>query len=434
MGVTRGSLFRGPGHAGVRSYTRPAAAGQSAGIGRAVYHAPFSVAYASPPETFGRSPRTESKIPPHSPTPKLDELTQHTTPAPGTAPAADQSEFRGGTGQLRSFMQRHYTNFNSRETLAAAQGYEAHLGAGGKMMVTLAGAMSTAGIGRVLARMIREDKVHAITCTGANLEEDIFLLLAGNEYEWVPNWRALTAEDEQALLDRGMNRVTDTCIPETVMRHFEGRLLELWRAAEASGERKFPHEWYREVFGQPDFADHFQMPAEDSWMLAAAEKDLPIYCPGWEDSTMGNVFTAGAIRGEFSHQVTKLGTEAMASLVDWYSQQTASPQPVPGLGTKRESELPGAGVGFFQVGGGIAGDFPICAVPLMIQDLKRADTPLWGYFAQVCDAVTSYGGYSGAVPNEKITWAKLAPNTPKFMIQSDATIVAPLIFGYVLGD
>ncbi|MEM6853878.1 MAG: deoxyhypusine synthase family protein [Planctomycetota bacterium] len=336
--------------------------------------------------------------------------------------------YKETTGQLRAFMQRHYTNYNSRETLAAAKGYESHLDAGGKMMVTLSGAMSTAGIGRVLARMIREDKVHAITCTGANLEEDIFLLLAGKQYEWVPNWRALSAQDEQALLERGMNRVTDTCIPETVMRHFEDRLLDLWAEAEKTGERMFPHEWYRVVFKQPDFADHFQMPAEDSWMLAAAEKNLPVYCPGWEDSTMGNVFTAGAIRGEFSHQVVKLGTEAMESLIEWYTQQTAM--------MKDNPESPSAfpGVGFFQVGGGIAGDFPICAVPLMLQDLKREDTPLWGFFTQICDAVTSYGGYSGAVPNEKITWAKLAPETPKFMIQSDATIVAPLIFGYVLGD
>lgn len=329
--------------------------------------------------------------------------------------------YQENTGQLRSFMQRHYTNFNSRETLAAAQGYEQHLGAGGKMMVTLAGAMSTAGIGRVLARMIRRDKVHAITCTGANLEEDIFLLLAGKQYEWCPQWRALSADDEQALLDRGMNRVTDTCIPETVMRHFENRLLDLWRAAEGGGARLFPHEWYREVFKQPDFSDHFQMPAEDSWMLAAAEKNLPIFCPGWEDSTMGNVFTAGAIRGDYGHQVAKLGTESMAELVDWYRQSNDADSGPPG-------------VGFFQIGGGIAGDFPICAVPLMIQDLKWQDTPLWGYFCQISDAVTSYGGYSGAVPNEKITWCKLAADTPKFMIQSDASIVAPLIFGYVLGD
>ena len=342
-------------------------------------------------------------------------MTQTDTSSPA-APA-----YETGTGQLRAFMQRHYTNFNSRETLAAAKGYESHLDAGGKMMITLSGAMSTAGVGRVLARMIREGKVHAITCTGANLEEDIFLLLAGKEYEWCPQWRALTAADEQALLERGMNRVTDTCIPETVMRHFEGRLLKVWAEAERQGVRKFPHEYYRDIFAQPDFADHFQMPVEDSWMLAAAENNLPIYTPGWEDSTIGNVFTAGAMRGEYSHNVVKMGTEAMADLIDWYKANNNA-------GTDKPS------VGFFQVGGGIAGDFPICVVPLMIQDLKWEDTPLWGYFCQICDAVTSYGGYSGAVPNEKITWGKLAIDTPKYMIQSDASIVAPLIFGYVLGD
>jgi deoxyhypusine synthase len=37
------------------------------------------------------------------------------------------------------------------------------------------------------------------------------------------------------------------------------------------------------------------------------------------------------------------------------------------------------------------------------------------------------------VPNEKITWGKLGVKTPKFIIESDATIVAPLIFAHVLG-
>ncbi len=334
--------------------------------------------------------------------------------------------YQENTGQLRSFMKRHYTNYNSRETLCAAQGYEAHLAAGGKMMVTLSGAMSTAGIGRVLARMIREDKCHAITCTGANLEEDIFLLLAGKEYELVPHWRALRAEDEQALYERGMNRVTDTCIPEDVMRHVEQRLYDLYDAALKNGTRQFPYEYYWDVLRQEDLAEHYQMPAEDSWMLAAMEKNIPVFTPGWEDSTQGNMFTGWAIkRGLDNHsQVVRFGTEAMVKLAHWY-RDTTTPM-------KDNPKLPG--IGFFQVGGGIAGDFPICAVPMMIQDLEWEDTPFWGYFCQVCDAPTSYGGYSGAVPNEKITWGKLTPTTPSYMIQSDATIVAPLIFGYVLGD
>ncbi len=74
------------------------------------------------------------------------------------------------------------------------------------------------------------------------------------------------------------------------------------------------------------------------------------------------------------------------------------------------------GIGFFQIGGGIAGDFPICVVPMLYQDMEQTDTPFWSYFCQISDSTTSYGSYSGAVPNEKITWGKLDINTPKFII------------------
>ncbi|MCX7830176.1 MAG: deoxyhypusine synthase family protein, partial [Acidobacteria bacterium] len=67
-------------------------------------------------------------------------------------------------------------------------------------------------------------------------------------------------------------------------------------------------------------------------------------------------------------------------------------------------------------------------------DLRMKNVPLWGYFCQISEAATSYGSYSGAVPNEKITWGKLGVDTPKFVVESDATIVAPLIFAYVLNQ
>ncbi len=325
-------------------------------------------------------------------------------------------------GAVRDFMDHHYLHFNSREVVASARAWEAHLAAGGKMLVTLAGAMSTARIGRILGRLIREDKVHAICCTGANLEEDVFNLLAAGEYEIIADWRALRAEDEQDLYDRGFNRVTDTCIPETVMRHLERRLLDRWKAAAAEGIGKLPSEHLFDILGDPTLPQHFQIPASDSWMLAAKEKDIPVYTPGWEDSTTGNMFAAAVFRGEVStHTAVASGTEQMTRLMRWYLDNNGAAQGTPS-------------VGFFQVGGGIAGDFAICAVPTMIQDLQMEDVPFWGYFAQISDATTSYGGYSGAPPNEKITWGKLAVDTPKFMIQSDASIVAPLIFGYLLND
>ena len=316
---------------------------------------------------------------------------------------------------VTEFLDQHFRHFNARETVAAADAYRRHLDGGGRMMVTLAGAMSTAELGRSLAPMIRGGKIHAITCTGANLEEDIFNLVGGDEYETVADWRALSATAEAELLDRGMNRVTDVCIPETVMRHIEHRVTKAWTAAADVGARRMPCEFMFDLIRDESFLSHCQRPLENSWVAAAMQHDVPIFTPGFEDSTLGNIYAARVIDGTVaSHDAYCTGTAQMQRLAEWYERQ------------------PAPGVGFFQIGGGIAGDFPICAVPMLIQDLRR-DTPLWAYFCQLSDAVTSYGGYSGAVPNEKITWQKLAPQTPKFMIQSDASIVAPLIFARVMG-
>jgi len=332
---------------------------------------------------------------------------------------------------VREFMERHFLHFNSREVLDAAKAYEAHIQSGGKMMITLAGAMSTARIGRILGRLIRKGYVHAISCTGANLEEDVFNLLAANDYKIIQDWRALRAEDEKALYDQGYNRVTDTCIPETIMRHLEERLIDVWSKAADKGERKFESEFLFDILGDESLEEHFQIPKSDSWMYAAKEMGIPVYSPGWEDSTTGNMFAAACWRGDVStHTVVKSGTEQMEHLMRWYLEASGY-----NAMKKTGAEKPAhPSVGFFQVGGGIAGDFAICAVPAMVQDLEMTDCPYWGYFAQISDAVTSYGGYSGAVPNEKITWGKLEVDTPKYMIQSDATIVAPLIFAYLLGD
>ena len=320
-------------------------------------------------------------------------------------------------GPVGSFVQHHFRHFNAAALVDAAQGYHDYLQGGGRMMVTLAGAMSTAELGLSLAEMIRQDKIHLIVCTGANLEEDIFNLVAHDFYERVPHYRDLTPADEKALLDRHMNRVTDTCIPEMeAMRRMEKAMLEVWTDADAKGERYFPHEFFQQVLKSGKYKEYYQIDPKHSWMLAALEKNVPIVVPGWEDSTLGNMYAAAVIRGEVKNVHTvRTGIEYMTWLAEYYETST------------RQSPL-----GMFQIGGGIAGDFPICVVPMLHQDLER-EAPLWGYFCQISDSTTSYGSYSGAVPNEKITWGKLEVSTPKHIIESDATIVAPLIFAYLLG-
>jgi len=319
-------------------------------------------------------------------------------------------------GPLSHFMLEHYKHFNSASLVDASIAYEKQLEQGNKMMITLAGAMSTAEIGKSLSEMIRQEKVHIISCTGANLEEDVMNLVAHSHYKRIPEYRDLTAEQEMELLQQGLNRVTDTCIPEEeAFRKLQKHIVNIWKEAERNGSCFFPHEFMYKLLLSGVLEGYYEIEPKDSWMLAAAERNLPIIVPGWEDSTLGNIFASYCIKGELKPSTMKTGIEYMTFLADWYSKNTKS-----------------NGLGFFQIGGGIAGDFPICVVPMLYQDMEETETPFWSYFCQISDSTTSYGSYSGAVPNEKITWGKLDVNTPKFIVESDATIVAPLVFAYLL--
>jgi deoxyhypusine synthase len=327
-------------------------------------------------------------------------------------------EFEQAMPTITSFIKHHYRHFNAAALVDAAEAYNKHIAAGGKMFVTIGGAMSTAELGLSLAEMIRQDKIHGISCTGANLEEDVFNLVAHDFYERVPHYRDLTPADEAKLLARHMNRVTDTCIPEMeAMRRIENEVLKEWVRADQAGERFFPHQFMYKILLSGDLEKSYQIDPKNSWLLAAAEKNLPVFVPGWEDATLGNMYAGHCISGDVKNVHTvRTGIEYMMELAEWYTETTAKTP-----------------LGFFQIAGGIAGDFPICVVPMLHQDLQREHVPLWAYFCQISDSTTSYGSYSGAVPNEKITWGKLGEDTPKFIIESDASIVAPLIFAYVLG-
>jgi len=317
---------------------------------------------------------------------------------------------------VKQFLKKNFKHFNAAVVVEAAEGWVEHLKKGGKMFLAMAGAMSTAEIGILLGEMIRKDKVHGISCTGANLEEDIFNLIAHNNYKRIPDYRSLTPQQELELKNGRFNRVTDTCIPEEeAIRKLEKKLFPLWEKADKKKESYFPFEYIYQLIRSGELEEYYQIDLKDSWVVAACEKNLPIFTPGWEDSTLANEVVAETRSGRFKDfRFIKDGLEQMRYLIDWYLENT-----------KKGS------IGFFQIGGVIAGDFPICVVPLIRQDLKE-DCRLWGYFCQISDSTTSFGSYSGAAPNEKITWEKLGVETPKFIIESDASIVAPLIFQCVL--
>ncbi len=315
---------------------------------------------------------------------------------------------------ILEFVLRNYKNFNARATRDALIAYWRHVERGGKMFWAVAGAMSSAQLGITLAPAIRAGLIHGMSVTGANLEESLFRLVAHHGYKDFPDYRYFTKHDDTKILEDRMRRVTDTSIPEDeAFRAVETIIVPMWTKASADGTRRFWHEYFYEVIQQIP-ADKHEGKADECWLLAAAKANLPIVVPGYEDSTFGNIFASHVKLGECSASIAKSGIEYMGAFYDQY---------------KTLSE--GEGIGFFQIGGGIAGDFPICVVPSIKYDLAEPVKP-WAYFCQISDSTTSYGSYSGATPNEKITWDKLTETTPMFVIESDATIVAPLLLNALL--
>ena len=316
---------------------------------------------------------------------------------------------------VAKFLEENFKHFNARETLDAAKAWHEFSKKGGKMVVVLSGAMSTGEIGISLAPLIRAGKVNAISATGANIEEDIQNLIANKSYKPEPKWRYLTMEDDEKTRNEGFNRVTDTCLPKDAMVEIHEEMRKLWQEAAEKGESHFHWEYFYKLIRSGWLEGKNDVPMENSWLVAACEMDIPVYTPGMEDSTLGNMFCADVMQGLVkTHSVIKPGTAQFEHLTNWY------------LENDKDHEI-----GFFQIGGGIAGDFAMCVVPGLIYDHEK-QCKHWRYFCHIGDAVTSYGGYSGCTANEKVSWHKLDPDTVNFTINSDASIVAPLIFRYVL--
>ena len=205
---------------------------------------------------------------------------------------------------VRDFMNEHYRHFNAGTLQRASESLNGVLADGGKIFLTLAGAMSTAEIGRSLADMIRAGHIAAISCTGANLEEDVFNLVAHDHYERVPNYEDLSPEDEVELLKRHLNRVTDTCIPEEqAIRAIEAHVLKQWKEATDAGTSSLPHEYLYRILRSGELRDKYQADPKNAWLLAAAEVNLPLFVPGWEDSTLGNIFAARSSEGRVNPSV-----------------------------------------------------------------------------------------------------------------------------------
>lgn len=328
-------------------------------------------------------------------------------------------------GAVSAFAKRTLLHLNGGATLQAALWLKNHLDNGGKLVVSIAGALSSFQVGIMLAELIRQDKVHLVSATAANHEESFYRYVAHSHYAYIPKYTELTPIQEAELRDAGLRRITDTFLPEDEsVRIMEPHLVKMWKDAQSSGERYFPHEYFRRLFKKRLIQPDPMANPHDCWTYAAFKKDIPIVIPGFEDSTMGNIFAsytyAGRYRSSpthlFDQSIMKSGLEYFTMLYDWYGD----------ISKKNP-------VAFLQLGGGIAADFPICVVPSIKHDLEHHRVRDWAGFIEIGSSPMSYGSYSGAGGKEKITWDKLSTKSYYQIIQSDVTVVFPWIAAILLG-
>ncbi len=325
---------------------------------------------------------------------------------------------------VSAYAERTLQHLNGGATLQAALWLKNHLKNGGKIVVTLAGALSSFQVGVMLAELIKKNKVHLVSATGANHEESYYRYVAHSHYANIPRYTELTPEQEAELRDAGLRRITDTFLPEDEsVRIMEPHLLKMWQQAQKKGESYFPHEYFRRLFAEKLIRPDKQANPEDCWTYAAFEKNIPIVIPGFEDSTMGNIFASYTYQGALKKKgdvvldgkIMKSGLEYFHLMYDWY--------------IKESEKHP---IAFLQLGGGISADFPICVVPSIKHDLKHHKVRDWAGFIEIGSSPMSYGSYSGAGGKEKITWDKLSTSSYYQIIQSDVTVAFPWIAAVLL--
>jgi deoxyhypusine synthase len=326
-------------------------------------------------------------------------------------------------GTITAYTRKTLLHCNGGATRESAEWLKNHLDTGGKLVVSIAGALSSFQQGILLSELIRQRKIHAISVTGANHEESYYRYIAHSHYAYIRRYTELTPTQEQELRNAGLRRITDTFLPEDEsVRIMEPKLLKLMKQAAKEGKRYFPHEYFSELFEQGLIRPDRLSDPEDCWVYAAWKYKIPIFIPGFEDSTMGNIFASYTYTGKhakkeplFDQSIIKSGIEYFHEAYDWYMKTSAD-----------------APIAYLQLGGGIAADFFICVVPSLKHDLGIKKVRDWAGFIEIGSSPMSYGSYSGAGGKEKITWDKLSVKSYYNIIQSDVTVAFPWIAAILL--
>jgi deoxyhypusine synthase len=304
--------------------------------------------------------------------------------------------------------------YSARDTARAANIYDMMLrDTECGVILCLAGSLISAGLQKIFVDLIRNNMVDAIVSTGANIVDQDFFealgfnhYLAGDEYKY--------GAGDAGLRELMIDRIYDTFIDEEELRICDETTHQITNSLEPRpySSREFIREMgaYLAKNGKTPHAGSTNG-GRDSIVLAAYEKNVPIFCPAFSDCSAG--FGLVAHQHARRTSVPAKPHVSIDSAADFYEiTQLKIANPTTGL---------------LMIGGGVPKNFAQDIV--VAADILGVDASMHKYAIQITVADARDGALSGSTLKEASSWGKV-DLTYEQMVYSEATLALPLIAGY----
>jgi deoxyhypusine synthase len=296
--------------------------------------------------------------------------------------------------------------YTSRDLARAASIYERMLrDQECGVILCLAGSLISAGLKQIFIDLIRNNMVDAVVSTGANIVDQDFFEALGFQH-WIADELYKQGTEDSTLRELMIDRIYDTLIDEEELRICDETTEKI-----ANSIPPRPHssrEFIREMGAYLEREG--KTPAKggvDSIVLAAYEKDVPIFCPAFSDCSAGF--------GLVAHQHARQG-KAMVSIdsaKDFYELT--------------QLKIHNETTGLLMIGGGVPKNFAQDIV--VAADILGQEAPMHKYAIQITVADVRDGALSSSTLKEASSWGKV-DTTFEQMVYSEATLALPLIAGY----
>jgi deoxyhypusine synthase len=297
------------------------------------------------------------------------------------------------------------TGYNARRLAEAAEIMIKMVESNATICLTIAGAMTPIGFGKIISAMIENGFIDWIVTTGANAYHDLHFA-----YD-LPVRQGHFDVDDDVLYSKQIVRIYDVYIKENGTLQSQDTIIQ--KNIQGVYQKKNKD---MEIGSTADLSYSIGMAAsekskypEKSFMVSAFKSDVPVYIPALSDSSIGlNMLPLMMLNEKVSINVIQDIAESAAIL--WKSNKS----------------------GGIELGGGVPKNFFQQTGPALYQILKIKEGG-HDFIVQLTDARPDTGGLSGATLQEGKSWGKIkTSHRGNVVVYGDSSVYFPILCAHML--